>query len=108
MWFKNRRAKHRKERKDGENKTLFASHRYYSDMPHNFTNVNNLLISEGESFLKYSRDLQRPYLFPVLRSACSVVKSHEQIWGSPCCSCCATEAPPKRVDKKEGFSYLSL
>ena len=107
VWFKNRRAKHRKERKDGENKTLFASHRYYSDMPHNFTNVDNLLISGGESFLKYSCNLQQPYLFPVLRS-CSIVKSHEQIWSAPCCSCSATEAPPKPVEKKEEFNYLSL
>ena len=107
VWFKNRRAKRRKEQRDGENKPLFASRRYYSNMPPNFTNVNNVLISGGESFLKYSCNLQRPYLFPVLRS-CSVVKSHEQIWGLPCCSCYATEAPSKRVDKKEEFNYLSL
>ena len=94
VWFKNRRAKHRRERKHSE-KTLLPSQRNYCSIPQSFSSVDKSWPASAfnslSSSVKYPNDSLQPYLFPVLVP--SAIDQHDQIWCAACTSCIQQELP---------------
>ena len=94
VWFKNRRAKHRKERKHCE-KTFLVSQHDYSGLPQSFTSVDKSLLASGvnsqSSPVTYPSDSLQPYMFPVLTA--SLTNQHDQVWCASCAGCMQKELP---------------
>lgn len=106
VWFKNRRAKHRRERKHSE-KMLLASQRNYCSLPQSFSNFGKSWpASDVDSLfpsVKYPNDSPQPYMFPVLVP--SAINQHDQIWCAPCTSCIQQELPQasRRVNYEDEY-----
>ena len=91
MWFKNRRAKHRKQKRHDDPK-LLVSQPCNQSLPQQFLqNVANKLCSREVSyphFLNYPLDLQPPrqppYLIP--KSRFNAVEENGNIWSGACYS----------------------
>ncbi|XP_028402963.1 intestine-specific homeobox-like [Dendronephthya gigantea] len=113
VWFKNRRAKHRKEQKSGQKLTYDSQRYYHSRLPRTNLSMDKSWTSEAfvlnmtPVFDNYPKESVLPYSFPC---PCCVQKPHNSgDWRSgPCNNCYAVRSSHGYTDDSRLFCHQNF